>query len=125
MDATADIVQLGAILPVLVRTDTMPIETAVIIAAPKAINIVSSVGSKMRKKSMNATSEGKVSTGTIWAGITAFMLHATIGREIPELVDTALEVSGWAGTLGGTAMSLPATREYARVGLGSHEQEPL
>jgi hypothetical protein len=60
----------------------------------------------------------------MWIGIGAFMLEGVIDKHVPGIVDTALEVTGWVGTVGGTAYKLPATREYVVTAFGPSPDRP-
>lgn len=122
LDATSDWAQLAVSLPVLAYSNILRWELATAMALPKVGNAIGSVAAKIRHRELNATSDGKQSTGLIWGGVGAFLLEATVGKHVPEIGRQTLEGLGYVGTVGGTAWSIPAMVEYTQVGLGSKIQ---
>ena len=117
LDPTVDMVQLGVALPVLVSSDVMPIAAAAIVGIPKLATALGSATAFVRGQEINVPEEAKLGTAALWAGIGAFCLKAVLERHIPGSAETALEAFGWAGTVGGTAYQLPATKQYVQSGL--------
>ncbi len=124
LDGGVDFVQLATALPLLVISDVLPIAAATAIAVPKIVDGAATISATIRKKEINPTDEGKKSIFAIWGGIGAFMLHSTIGKHAPDFVDTALQVTGWGGTVGGAIAHIPATIEYTNIGFGSDDILP-
>lgn len=123
LDPGVDFVQLCIGLPMLVQADVLPIVPALAIAVPKVIDAAATVSATVRHKEMNPTIEGKRSITAIWTGIGALMLKGTIDKHAPGFVDTALDVVGWGGTIGGAVYHIPASVEYVSIGFGTKESQ--
>lgn len=118
LDPTVDFIQMGVALPMLEQAGAIPLAAAIAVGVPKVADAVGTVAGTLRKREMNPTKEGKYSITAIWTGIGAFVLKSAMDKHIPGYIDTALEVVGWTGTVGGSIAHLPATFEYNKIGFG-------
>jgi phosphatidylglycerophosphate synthase len=117
LDAGMDMVQLGAALPILYVTDTLPAAPLVAVAAPKIIGTAGSLAAEYRGHEVNVTSDGKLGTTAIWVSVGSFMVARAIGAS-HETVSTLFKVAGYAGALTGAGLASRAAIEYARAGFG-------
>lgn len=122
LDAGVDGVQLLAALPILENVGAIPTTVALAVAISKIVDAAGTFAAKARHREINPTKEGKLGAGALWAGIGAFMLHATLDKHLPGMADNTLEAIGWTGTIGGTVYKIPATIEYVSIGFGRQEE---
>ncbi len=118
LDPSVDFVQLMVGLPVLVNSDMLPVTAAAVVAVPKVATAVSSTVGFLRGQNTQVPEEAKLGTFGLWAGIAAFGIRAVFDKQMPGALDNTLEIIGWAGTVGGTAYQLPATKQYLEAGFG-------
>lgn len=118
LDPSVDAIQLLAAAPVLEHAGYLPLAPAVAMIGSKGLDIAGSLAARSRGRELNPAEEGKLGAFALWGGIGCFMLKGALDRHLPGAVDTALEIAGWTGTVGGTIYKLPATAEYLRGGFG-------
>jgi phosphatidylglycerophosphate synthase len=120
LDPTVDKIQLAAGLVILTGADVLPIAATVAVAAPNIIGSIGSIAARKHGVEVNPSASGKHGAAAVWLGVGAFMLKNAIEKHSPGLVDSGLEAIGWAGTVGGAALSLPAAVEYSKAGFSEN-----
>jgi len=115
-DYTADMLLLAISLVTLVNLEVLPLSAALLIAVPKAINVLSWVGAVMRKTPTYVLGISKIATFIIWFGIVMFLFDEVI----EGYVSPGFESLSWFVLLIGVGLAIPASFQYARIGLFGH-----
>ncbi len=121
VDPTLDFGGLIISLPVMVEAKMIPLAAAATVATPKVATAIGSTIGFLRGQKTLVPEEAKIGTFGIWGGIAAFGVSAAFEKHIPGSAETVLNVTGWAGTVGGTVMQASATVDYIKTGFGAVE----